>query len=193
MFFNRFHCKRGLYGCKVITGALTSSNCSCFTVFWWGWISNCSNTSSGPVTFWLYYALRWLSFAHVHTCRYHHREKDPHYALFSPSYVTSANPKTYSNSNTTVSSAGLEYMTYTISSIVIAEVSLVKHNIKPTSDVYTIRQIIAILIAVGTALRAIWLIWMVRPTTSVISEPIQVRSVQVEQVSFLYSLNLFPV
>jgi hypothetical protein len=84
-------------------------------------------------------------------------------------------------------------MTYTISSIVIAEVSLVKHNIKPTSDVYTIRQIIAILIAVGTALRAIWLIWMVRPTTSVISEPIQVRSVQVEQVSFLYSLNLFPV
>jgi hypothetical protein len=55
----------GLLIVQFNKGRLTAQDCTCFTFFWWAWLSSCSPVSSFEVpTFWMYYGFRCLSFAH---------------------------------------------------------------------------------------------------------------------------------
>ncbi|RYP44875.1 hypothetical protein DL768_008710 [Monosporascus sp. mg162] len=44
---------------------VTNEDCTCFTFFWWAWLSNCSTFDPlEDATFWVYYALRCLHLVH---------------------------------------------------------------------------------------------------------------------------------
>ncbi|KAF8248522.1 hypothetical protein K440DRAFT_679801 [Wilcoxina mikolae CBS 423.85] len=50
----------GFVVARLSNGTFVTTNCACFSAFWWGWIGTCANPA--PKMFWFYYAYRWISF-----------------------------------------------------------------------------------------------------------------------------------
>jgi hypothetical protein len=156
----------GLLVASISEGRFTTDECGCFSAFWWGWIDSCSRAAT-PKSFWLYYVLRWIIFLDAtwfsweNTQRYHLAEKFERTPVAGRDY--NINGIKYSEMPSTVATAGLECAVLAIASMATAEATMHRHHRPPSSQVDTIGQTFAIIVAAGTALRVLWFtFWMFR-------------------------------
>lgn len=48
------------------TNLLRTTDCNCFSVFWWAWFSNCASVSPNEIEpFWIYFGYRFINIFHV--------------------------------------------------------------------------------------------------------------------------------
>jgi len=147
-------------------GDFLSEGCDCLYVFWWSWISDCSKNHSdddGLASFFVYYSLRWVMVwrlscqALSETGRYHRAEKSASLDEISDDEEfirLTGGP--YSMSAATISYSYLNHALYSLTSMAVAEGTIQKYKLRASSSVYSVGQIIAIVIAGSTVLRALW-------------------------------------
>jgi len=142
-----------------------SEDCSCFRAFWWSWISDCGDNhrdDDGLCCFYVYYSLRWVMAlrssckALYRTGRWHRGEKCTRLSPPLADEVVTKLSKWYTKSPSTVSYSCLIYALYSITSMVVAEITIQDFELRASSSVYSVGQIIAIVIAGSTVLRALW-------------------------------------
>ena len=141
-----------------------SEDCSCFRAFWWSWISDCGDNhrdDDGLCCFYVYYSLRWVMAlrssckALYRTGRWHRGEKCTRLSPPLADEVVTKLSKWYTKSPSTVSYSCLIYALYSITSMVVAEITIQDFELRASSSVYSVGQIIAIVIAGSTVLRAL--------------------------------------
>ena len=161
----------------VGVASLDKDQCDCLTVFWWGWISNCARDASEQSIFWVYYACRCVAFcqstAHAtwNTSIFDHAEKsekDPTSFLEDrilsgiTHYHTSydGGEAIFNEYPATVTLMYGAYGMYTLTSMATVERTISRYGLRPSSDISSVGQIIALVIAGASVARAIWLLWM---------------------------------
>jgi len=148
-------------------GDFVSEGCECLHVFFWSWISHCGNGLSddeGLACFYVYYSLRWImvlrsSCEALHkTGRYHRAEKGVRTKVpLSKKEADKLSRKAYKKSPATISFSHMLYALYAITSMVAAETMIQDFELRASSSVYSVGQIIAIIIAGSTVFRALWI------------------------------------
>jgi len=146
--------------------AILRQGCECLYVFFWSWISHCGDNFSdddGLSCFYVYYTLRWImvlrsSCGALHKSgRYHRAEKGLRTkAPLSKEQAAQLSRKQYRESLATISSSHLLYAVYAITSMVAAEITIQDFGLQASSSVYSVGQIIAIIIAGSTVIRTSW-------------------------------------
>ncbi|VUC25051.1 unnamed protein product [Clonostachys rosea] len=158
------------------------NSCLCITAFWWGWIGECPGTTGpGEATiFWLYYACRLIGFvqnafpAVTSTRKFHEAEKSgrslkgisfPELATAPASAAGSSqsaspadNDFLYVNYPATVALTFFINGVFSLTSMVAAD-KIMHAGLVPSSGVVSVGQMIAIVVAAATILRALWLLW----------------------------------
>jgi hypothetical protein len=145
---------------------LATDKCKCVSAFWWGWLSNCAEGSrEDQQAIWTYYAIR--SITVIHSCmtagsntrsfdRAKKREEE------SPILGTTfreedglSRGRKYSQIAASTSLVYFEHASYSLFSLLAAE-GLLTTYIHPSSPITGVGQIMALVIAVTTAIRALW-------------------------------------
>ena len=153
-------------------GRFATQDCRCLTVFWWAWLSNCSDAPAGydeNSIFWVYYAFRLCLFSQsayhsiYNTTKFHLAEKGGKPTLGGITFPDPPYPPGSENKAISYvdypSTAALIYTVhgvFAMTSMATAEITIRDFNLRPSSEVYSIGQSIAIVIAGATILRAIW-------------------------------------
>ncbi|KAI0965041.1 hypothetical protein F4678DRAFT_485665 [Xylaria arbuscula] len=176
-----------------------NDKCSCFSVFWWSWFSNCANvTPNTAIPFWIYFGLRWVYVVHMGWLALSEASKfdmskkvdwsllpnnigwisnqgetgcsappHPDFCGRCGKCTTCRRPaqaeylvgdRKYSERFMTVNSMFLENAALSLLSIASAESTIKVNSVQLTSDISSVGQAIALVIAVGTGVRAIWVI-----------------------------------
>ncbi|OAA76160.1 hypothetical protein LEL_05844 [Akanthomyces lecanii RCEF 1005] len=164
-------------------------SCFCIEAFWWGWVGDCFGTTGEleATTFWMYIACRILNFMQTtflsttSTGQFHRAEKYKD-ALHDISFP--ARPKWTEDVDTLVASGDIpppqevhmnidnDYDNYpatvaitciicalfSLTSMVAAQI-IFQAGLEPSSNAVSTGQMIAIVVAAATILRAIWLLW----------------------------------
>ena len=158
-------------------GFLSTSDCRCLGLFWWGWVGSCHQPSKSfeQAVFWTYCSLRFSAILQTsfhslwNTKRFDQAEKDirdadndqlklggilinsthPHY--------TDLGSARYEEYPATVTFIYTFYAVLSLASLANAEVVLHNLDIKPSSSNDSVGQIIALVVAGSTVARAIWL------------------------------------
>ncbi|OJZ85536.1 hypothetical protein ASPFODRAFT_48121 [Aspergillus luchuensis CBS 106.47] len=177
-------------------GLLDNKQCDCFSVFWWGWISNCPNIPSDIAPFWTYFALRSLVIlqftviSFLETGEFNQAEKEDrerpcthhrncglcgrchrcHYMKPSCELVglcpqcrrctcgrlPQCVPR-YSDRDATSSPIYAESVSLALLSFWRLQLTIrYDYDIKPSSEIYSVGQITAIVIAAVTFVRSFW-------------------------------------
>ncbi|KAK4225164.1 hypothetical protein QBC38DRAFT_483625 [Podospora fimiseda] len=171
---------------QFTSGSFVTDECQCFSVFWWGWLSNCSLFPSAEHTvFWLYFALRCLFFAQ---CSFHTmwntRTFDEAEKIARGKKLTNkesgGNEKEngclcgitypdpiYPPGNEILikycdypATATLMYVLHgvtAVTSMAVSESIIRDYSLRANSQVYSVGQVIALVVAGSTVLRALWL------------------------------------
>jgi hypothetical protein len=169
---------------NLFAGSFATDECGCLTVFWWAWLSNCLPSSRERVVFWVYYASRCVGFCQAafhaiyNTETFHEaepkgkeddddeQEKGGLLVGITYPYIadgqSGAGPGSYGVARygeypATVSFMYGWYGMYALTSLAAAEVAMRDLNLQPTSAIDSVGQIIALVIAGATTLRAVWL------------------------------------
>ncbi|KAK4444598.1 hypothetical protein QBC34DRAFT_308596 [Podospora aff. communis PSN243] len=174
---------------NLFMGSFAAEDCTCVTVFWWAWLSNCLPAWRQPEeqsVFWIYYTMRCVSFAQAafhavfNTQTFHEaepkcgdegtEEQKMGGALVGITYPyikSSGGGLTADSKDGQVARFGEYpatitfmygiYGVYAIASLGAIEGSMRDLGLRPTSGVDSIGQIIALVIAGATTLRAGWL------------------------------------
>ncbi|KAI1179006.1 hypothetical protein F4777DRAFT_14739 [Nemania sp. FL0916] len=196
--------------------------CSCFTVFWWSWFSNCPNvTPNTAIPFWIYFGLRGVHIIHntslailqlphydsskkwdaknscapcdfcfpldenardefckcvwcvgCNTCkRCNGISHDPHNVFCNTCAKCSTchrlqrtegqylvDGRKYSEKFMTISPSFFESGVLSFLSLAAAEATIGVNNVQQTSPIYSVGQVTALVIAIGTGIRACWVI-----------------------------------
>jgi hypothetical protein len=158
-------------------GVFAMDKCRCLTVFWWAWLGNClpSGWSSEKDVFWTYYALQFLS---VVIMAFHSIWNTPWFDLAEKEgreiagegeelggtleYITypffgKHGPARYGEHPATVLFMYIFYTLLALTSLVVAETTMRDLHLRPTSTTDSTGQVIALVIAVATIVRALWL------------------------------------
>ncbi|KAH6641865.1 hypothetical protein F5144DRAFT_149880 [Chaetomium tenue] len=166
-------------------GSFATEECGCLTVFWWAWLSNCLPSSRERAVFWVYYASRCVGFCQAafhaiyNTETFHEAEpkgrgdsddeQEKGGLLVGITYPYIADGQSgrggsggydlarYGEYPATVSFMYGWYGVYALTSLAAAEVAMRDLNLQPTSAIDSVGQIIALVIAGATTLRAVWL------------------------------------
>ncbi|KAG5765751.1 hypothetical protein H9Q72_006153 [Fusarium xylarioides] len=162
---------------------INQDTCFCITAFWWGWITDCPETQNNQTTsFWVYISCRMLGFvqtvffAIANTGKFHRAEKwnkslqdisFPELAARHGDPVTNANESGGNEESSTLlyrnypATVALTYLIHAVFSLTSAAAAheIMHAGLKPSSNAVSVGQIIAIVVAVATILRAIWLLW----------------------------------
>ncbi len=162
---------------RLTGGELGSEEaCPCLEVFWWGWLGNCSSRGQERAVFWTYYACRFVgvvqsAFHALYNMGSFHRaepkgsgpgrrqELGKDLEDITYPYFISGRPARYGNYPATVSLMYGAYAVLAITSLAAAELSIRGLDLKPTSAIDSIGQIMALVIAGATIIRAAWLAW----------------------------------
>ncbi|KAK4034655.1 hypothetical protein C8A01DRAFT_48993 [Parachaetomium inaequale] len=160
---------------KLSDGSLASDECSCLTVFWWARISNCFVVSpTERAIFWIYYACRCAGFSQtafhsIYNTRAFHlaepkgnsstQDEEDGGFLDNITYphFSAQGPARYGTYPATVSLMYALYGLLAFTSLLAAEMAIRDLGLHPSSAVDSVGQIIALVIAGATALRAAWL------------------------------------
>jgi len=155
-------------------GTFASEDCKCLRIFWWSRLSDCDTFPTGETSvFWGYYTLRlimWLqSITHsLYNAPYFHKSeravRNPvstrgSYDTPEPVLVWKATIEagfSYAEYPATISTSYMIYTLYCLTSMVVAEVTIRDYKLQGASDVRSVGQIMAIVIAIATFLRAAW-------------------------------------
>ena len=159
---------------RLNNGAFASEDCKCLRIFWWSRLSDCGTFPNGEISvFWVYYTLRlimWLqSITHslYNAPNFHESERAVRNAVSTggthntPESVlvlkaTIEAGFSYAEYPATISTSYMIYTLYCLTSMVVAEITIRDYNLQGASDVRPFGQIMAIVVAIGTFLRAAW-------------------------------------
>ncbi|KAI0387715.1 hypothetical protein F5Y04DRAFT_240822 [Hypomontagnella monticulosa] len=163
-------------------GSFTIEDCNCFSAFWWAWLSDCatlSGESSEASVFWVYYGFRCLIFCQscfhslYNTRKFHEAEKDERDAsnesratLDGITYPDPVFPPesdaivTYADYPATATLMYTVHGIFGLTSMATAEVTIRRFSLGPSSQVNSVGQVIAIVVASATVSRAAWLFLM---------------------------------
>jgi len=166
---------------RLADGSLIGGACPCVEVFWWAWLGNCSTARDRGrerAVFWIYYACRCVGFvqsafhATYNTSRFHHAEPKCSGPGLSEEqklgryleditypYLVDTRPVRYAGYPATVSLMYGLYGVLAITSLAAAELTIRDLSLQPTSAIDSIGQIIALVIAIATIIRVVWLFW----------------------------------
>lgn len=164
-------------------------SCFCIEAFWWGWVGDCVGTSNRleATTLWMYIACRILNFvqstflATTSTGQFHRAEKykdalqDISFPA-RPKWIEDGDPMVengdvpppqeismninndYDNYPATVAITCITCAVFSLASMVAAQI-IFRAGLEPTSNAVSTGQMIAIVVAAATILRAIWPLW----------------------------------
>ncbi|KAI4612803.1 uncharacterized protein J4E87_010066 [Alternaria ethzedia] len=173
-------------GIKFIKGEFASEDCKCLNIFWWSRLSDCDAFSGNELSlFWIYYTIRWIiwfqsSFHSMYNTQpFHESERDgrvpilrrdgtkpdkdeeiialewevPERRVKKATFQAGLVYKQYS---ATISVSYTVCALYSLTSMVVAEITIREYDLQASSNVYSIGQIIAIVVSLATLIRAIW-------------------------------------
>lgn len=153
-------------------GGFASEDCRCLCIFWWSRLSDCAQSFGKELSvFWVYYLLRWIMWAQLcfHSLYnaewFHESEKSRRDTNSTPGQVPTEEPVRYASIEAeflyteypaTISMSYMICALFSLTSMVVAEVSIRDWKLQPSSDVWSVGQIIAIVVAVASFFRAVW-------------------------------------
>ncbi|KAH7136292.1 hypothetical protein EDB81DRAFT_902067, partial [Dactylonectria macrodidyma] len=165
---------------KYSEGDFKTHGCQCLTVFYWAWLSSCPpppdvNPTFELKVFWMYFACRIMCVAQASThairdtatfdraqkaSRDTHRHRRIRGVLkkITFPYFTNYGTAHYNEYPATVTLMFTFYGALALTSLVNAEIAIQNLHIKPSSTVDSTGQVIAIIIAVASVGRALWLL-----------------------------------
>jgi hypothetical protein len=144
---------------------LAADGCRCFSAFWWAWFGNCADVLPNEARpFWIYYFVRCVGFAHSsyrsveRTSSYHHaelrRDESDKSKLSEGNGLV--NDYRYDELPATASFHYAEYSILALLSIIATEITMSRYSIHQSALIYSVGQIIPVVIAGETILRAFW-------------------------------------
>jgi len=160
---------------KVDDGSLITNDCRCLKVFWWAFISNCPSVSSEWAIFWIYFICGCIdfcqsSFHSLYNTRSFHlaepkkdgltsddRQNGKAFVSITYPYGTSSQATLFGEYPAAVTFMYTLYGLYALTSLTAAETTMRELDLSPTSAIDSVGQIIALVIASATILRAVWL------------------------------------
>ncbi|KAF1961617.1 hypothetical protein CC80DRAFT_531482 [Byssothecium circinans] len=163
---------------KLGDGSFATDDCRRLTVFWWAWLGNCTTCSRETVVFWTYFTCRCVGFCQTtfhslyNTQSFHlaelerpgdnaNKEQNRGGTLDGITYPYISRhghgPARYGEYPATVSLMYTLYGLLALTSLTAVESAIRGLNLRPTSAVGSIGQIIALVIAGATIARAAWL------------------------------------
>lgn len=163
---------------RFSAGVYAVPECQCVAAFWWGWLSDCSAFPARELAiWWTYYASRCLTTVQCvyHATRnmvnFHEAEKfglrlktTP---LAYPNVRGGRGQSTlrgddewpeYGTCPSTLTFMYIVHGAYALTSMASAETTMIDFGIRPTSAVFSVGQIVALVVAGATILRAFWLL-----------------------------------
>ncbi|ETS80632.1 hypothetical protein PFICI_08161 [Pestalotiopsis fici W106-1] len=161
---------------KLTSGpSLVTDQCKCLTFFWWGWISNCAKIPSQAAILWTYYACRLIAIcqSNFHALwntknfdRAQKAENDPKSVLenrlldnVTYLHMNKYGVAIFKEYPATVTFMYGFYGLFALTSMITTENTMSRYGIRPSSQISSIGQIIALVIAGASVTRAIWLLW----------------------------------
>ncbi|KAH6878486.1 hypothetical protein BKA58DRAFT_96668 [Alternaria rosae] len=170
---------------RFIMGGFASEDCKCLDIFWWSRLSGCETSGNELSLFLIYYTLRWMMWfqstfhSMYNTQPFHESEKNGRVTILRDDgtkpdtdeeiialelrdpnrRVTKATVQAgllYRQYSATISVSHTAYALYSLTSMVVAEVTIGKYNLQPSSNANSIGQIIAIVVSLATLIRVIW-------------------------------------
>ncbi|KAI8720183.1 hypothetical protein NCS52_00463100 [Fusarium sp. LHS14.1] len=164
---------------QLFQGSFSTKECPCLTVFWWAWLSNCQPPQKEQALFWVYCSLRCLMLAQssfhslYNTQEFHEAEpkcgeegteiQQKGGVLVSITYPNDSIdglPASYSEYPATTSYMYALHGVLALTSLSAAQIAIRDSNLQPSSAINSVGQIIALVVAAATALRAAWLFLM---------------------------------
>ncbi|RTE70457.1 hypothetical protein BHE90_015157 [Fusarium euwallaceae] len=164
---------------QLFHGSFSTKDCPCLTVFWWAWLTNCQPPQKEQALFWVYSSFRCLLFAQTtfhslyNTQEFHEAEpkcgdegteiQQKGGVLVKVTYPNDSIdglPASYSEYPATTSSMYALHGVLALTSMSAAEMAIQNSNLQPSSTINSVGQIIALVVAAATALRAAWLFVM---------------------------------
>ncbi|KAM5344946.1 hypothetical protein ACJ41O_010808 [Fusarium nematophilum] len=157
--------------------AADDCRCRCLTLFWWAWLSSCSPSRKEQALFWTYYGLRCAIFCQTsfhslyNTKRFH--EAEPKcgdegtenqkkggilLGITFPSNGSDGLTAFYGDYPAMASCMYALYGLLALTSMGAAEMTIRDLDLKPSSAINSIGQIVALVVAGATAIRAAWLL-----------------------------------
>jgi hypothetical protein len=155
--------------------SLVTDQCKCLTFFWWGWISNCAKLPSQAAILWTYYACHLVAsfqsnFHAIWNARFFDRaergEKDPHSFLedrlldgITYIHMSDYGEAMFNEYPATVTLMYGFYGLFALTSMITAEDTMSHYELRPSSQINSVGQIIALVVAAASVARATWLLW----------------------------------
>ncbi|KAJ3536021.1 hypothetical protein NM208_g6896 [Fusarium decemcellulare] len=161
---------------RLFGDSFVTTDCRCLKAFWWAWLGNCSPSTNEQALFWILYALRCVTF--LQAC-FHSMYNAPRFHLAEPKcgdegdeyqkrgglllgitypYSSDNGPAAfYSEYPATVAFIYALYGIFSLTSMGAAEIAMHDLDLKLSSGISSVGQIIAIVIAIVTFFRAVYL------------------------------------
>lgn len=157
--------------------SFASKDCSCLAVFWWAWLGKCQPATSSlePSVFWIYIACRFVADCQVsfhalwNTSSFDRAEKDGRDAVdnlqklggtlrnITYPHFSKHGIARYGEFPATVTFMYAFYGLLALTSLVDADITIRDLDLPPSSGIDSTGQVIALVVAVVTGLRALWL------------------------------------
>jgi len=152
---------------RLTNGNFASDDCKCLHVFWWSWLSDCSAFPSHELSvFWVYYTLRWVTFVQstFHSLwnapRFHEAEKSERSGTNVQKVEvvksTLPDPYLYEQYPASISLTYTLHALFALTSMAVSEITIRDFQLRPSSQIYSVGQIIALVVAAATIVRAVW-------------------------------------
>ncbi|KAF5003838.1 hypothetical protein FDECE_9631 [Fusarium decemcellulare] len=161
---------------RLFGDSFVTTDCHCLKAFWWAWLGNCSPSRKEQAIFWRLYALRCVTFLQA---SFHSMYNAPKFHLAEPKcgnegneyqergglliditypYSSDSGPAAfYSEYPATISFMYALYGVFALTSMGAAETAMRDLDLKLSSGISSVGQIIAIVIAIVTFFRAVYL------------------------------------
>ncbi|KAK4443581.1 hypothetical protein QBC34DRAFT_416801 [Podospora aff. communis PSN243] len=160
-----------------LRGRFVTDECRCLTVFWWAWLTNCpgeqprgADEAREPIVFWIYYTFRLVLYLQssfhslMNTTKFHKAELEKGWPLQGITFPDPLYPPgsrgmtiTYRDYPATAALIYTVHAVFSMTSMATAEITVREFNLQPSSQVFSIGQIIAIVVSGATVARALWL------------------------------------
>ncbi|EPS40941.1 hypothetical protein H072_5166 [Dactylellina haptotyla CBS 200.50] len=132
---------------------MPEKSCGCFSIYWWGTVSTCAQQSAPavPASWWVYYAYRVISFAFA-----------AHFALTNTKHYDDVERnhrgvwEKYTGTRLQGFLILLDNNVISVATFVLVTLAIQGGNISQSSTTYSVGQVVAIVVAVGTSIHVVW-------------------------------------
>ncbi|RSL99230.1 hypothetical protein CEP52_009846 [Fusarium oligoseptatum] len=142
---------------QLFQGSFSTKDCPCLTVFWWAWLTNCQPPQKEQALFWEFHEAE-------PKCGDEGTEIQQKGGVLVkvtyPNDSIDGLPASYSEYPATTSFMYAIHGVLALTSLSAAEMAIQNSDLQPSSAINSVGQIIALVVAAATALRAAWLFVM---------------------------------